>query len=289
MEIKFTKTGKKVGIIEYVNETDIIVQEVFSNDNDGEFLGGQKFVVHELFDHFPIISYEQRELERIKASYRTERKRLEKEVNDNLKEIRELKSVLSARIKWLRNVAKQPFEDEVKKLISRVCDFYECKDMWAGYMEYRGPVVFPFKFEEVNRALDRFEYTCDIPKFDGMRLISIYGVTEGNFDYRIDNYGTGTNCSIDRDKKYFFFSSQQEAIQFVQDWADKKEKYDSYVFEAAKEYGIKLNKDKVREYYNTNKASKYKEYEEKKKQILDIENKLKFIEENCENSINNFC
>lgn len=290
VDYKFTKDGKKVGVLEYVNENDVIVQEVFVNENNEEFLGGPRFVVKELYDYFPAVSWEQRELKRIQDNFRKDKEAIEKDILEKTKEIKKLQKSLEAHVKWMRNVAKQPFEEEIKKIINRLCDFYECKDMWAGYLEYTRPYVFPFKMDEVNKALDRFDYIYhDIPKFDGMRLVSLYGKTEGSFEFRIDHYGGGSNLTIDKEQKYRFFSSKEEAIQFVQDWVDEKEKYTSYVFDLAKEYGIKLNADKVREYYSSSIKSKKDDIDKKNDELTKSRASLKTYEKECEEKIKEYC
>lgn len=290
VEYKFTKDGKKVGVLEQVNENEVIVQEVFVNENGVEFLGGKKFVVDELFDYFPAVSWEQRRLNEIQESFDREKKLLEKDIQDSKRELLKLQSSLRARVQWMRDVAKQPFEDEIKKVISRLCDFYECKDMWAGYIDCGRPYIFPFKFDEVNKHIDRFEgASYDIPRFDGMRLVSLYGKSDGRFEFRIDSYGYGTNNITDREKKYFFFSSQEEATQFVQDWVDKKEEYYSSAFEVARDFGVKLDKEKVREYYSSSIKSEKRYEETKRKELSNSRKRLKNYDAECERIIKELC
>lgn len=250
MEYKFTKDGKKVGIIDYINDTDVIVQEVFINEKDEEFLGGRKFVVQDLYEFFPCISYEQRQLAQIKANYDKDRSELQEKIRNEKAEITKLYESLRGHAKWLRNVAKQPFEDEIKRIINSLCDFFECKDMWVGYFSYYRPIILPFRLDEINKELDRFEYSRDMPRLDAMRLISLYGRSDGTFSYCIDEYGYGASEPAKYQKEVFFFRSKQEALVFVQNWVDKQEKYTSCIFDCQKEYGINLDPQKVSEYYD---------------------------------------
>ena len=119
-DFKYTKDGKKVVVIGFLNKREIIVQEIFVKDDGAEIPAGENFIVTALLDD-PIKSWKEKEIKKIddifaknKATREAELKRLR---NDHDFMVNALKEKIKA-IKDLTNIEDYSWVDEVSNILS---------------------------------------------------------------------------------------------------------------------------------------------------------------------------
>lgn len=242
--IKYTKDGKKVVVIDDLNQTEKIVQEIFVTEDGKEFPSGEKFVAKSLLDE-PAKTWKQMQLDRLEKTYETEKKEWEDKIDELRNKKRIAYDALYERVKWLRNVAENSNEQEFKDAINRLADFLSNKNKWVVIKDCRRYLLKPFSDEGVN-FLDRINRDYDFPRYDSMRLLSLYGSSDGKLSYQIDEYNYGGAV----DKPVMFFRNKKSALSFLQDKIDEEEEYTSDYIEMAHEYGLKLDKKKLDAYNN---------------------------------------
>lgn len=270
-DIKYTTDGKKVVVIGDLNQTEKIVQEIFVTEDGAEIPSGERFVVKALLD-VPAKSWKQKELENLEQRYESEKKEWESKLNKLRNEKEIAYSALNARVKWLRNVAKEPHQQQLKDAISRIADFLSNNNKWIVMKNSHRYTLEPFNDEGVGR-LDEIDcdygYSCR--RYHSMRLLSLYGNCDGNLEYRISQYSDGSGSDTD----VMFFREKEGALNFIQGKIDSLDEYYKETIEMAKEYGLNLNQEKLKAY-----NSKVREYYVKR--ILDAEDVLKNYKKDLE-------
>lgn len=271
--IKYTKDGKKVVVIDDLNQTEKIVQEIFVTEDGKEFPSGEKFVAKSLLDE-PAKTWKQMQLDRLEKTYETEKKEWEDKIDELRNKKRIAYDALYERVKWLRNVAENSNEQEFKDAINRLADFLSNKNKWVVIKDYRRYLLKPFSDEGVN-LLDRINRDYDFPRYDSMRLLSLYGSSDGKLSYQIDEYNYGGAV----DKPVMFFRNKKSALSFLQDKIDEEEEYTSYYIEMAHEYGLKLDKKKLDAYNNKNRQYIINNIKDLEKRLEDAKKDLEnFVE-----------
>lgn len=272
-DIKYTKDGKKVVVIGDLNQTEKIVQEIFVTEDGKEFPSGEKFVEKSLLDE-PAKTWEQMQLDRLEKTYETESKEWEDKINELRDKKRIAYDALYERVKWLRNVAENSNEQEFKDAINRLADFLSNKNKWVVIKDCRRYLLKPFSDEGLN-FLDRINRDYDFPRYDSMRLLSLYGSSDGKLSYQIDEYNYGGAS----DKPVMFFRNKKSALSFLQDKIDEKEEYTSYYIDMAHEYGLKLDKKKLDAYNNKNRQYIINNIKDLEKRLEDAKKDLEnFVE-----------
>lgn len=273
-EIKYTTDGKKVVVIGDLNQTEKIVQEIFVTEDGAEIPSGERFVVKSLLDK-PAKSWKQKELEELEQRYERERKEWERKI-EGLRNEKELSyAALRERVKWLKNVAKEPHQKELKDAISRIADFLSNENKWIVVNDCCNYILEPFNDEGINK-LDRMElgYGSRL-RYESMRLLSLYGSCDGKLSYKINTYSDGSGS----DRDVMFFRNKESALAFIQSKIDEKKEYNSCTIEMAEMYGLKLDKHKLKEYKEGCKKRILNDIESVKKNLDGLQNKLKKLEE----------
>lgn len=270
-DIKYTTDGKKVVVIGDLNQTEKIVQEIFVTEDGAEIPSGERFVVKALLD-VPAKSWKQKELENLEQRYESEKKEWENKLNKLRNEKEIAYSALNARVKWLRNIAKEPHQQQLKNAISRIADFLSNNNKWIVMKGFHRYILEPFNDEGVGR-LDEIgcDYGYSRRRYHSMRLLSLYGNCDGNLEYRINQYSDGSGSDTD----VMFFRDKESALNFIQGKIDSLEEYYKETIEMAKEYGLNLNQEKLKAY-----NAKLREYYVKR--ILDAEDVLKNYKKDLE-------
>lgn len=250
--IKYTTDGKKVVVLADLNEAEKIVQEIFVTADGIEAPAGRKFVVKALLDE-PAKSWRQKELERLEQVYESERKEWEAKIN-KLREEKDLAyAALKARVKWLRNVAKEPHQQELKDAISRIADILANENKYVVVRDYCRYTMAPFNDEGIN-ILDRIDRDFGRTRYDSMRLLSLYGDCSGNLEFRINTYSDGSGD----DRLVMFFRDKKEATEYIQAKINAETEYTRETIETAEAYGLRLDSNKLKAY-----QAKQREYIEK--------------------------
>lgn len=269
MEIKYTTDGKKVVVIGDLNQTEKIVQEIFVTKSGDEIPTGERFIVKSLLDE-PAKSWKEKELEKLEARYDNEKREWESKLNRIVREKQVAYDSLSARVKWLKNVAKEPHQEKLKNAISTLAEFFTNNDKWVFYEDYSTWHLEKFNENGVNRIFDHIERDYGRERFDSMRLLSLYGKSDGDVEWRVSTYydGSGSDTTV------HFFKSEKDATSFIKRKFEKIEEYGSRHFDIAKKFGLKLDENKV-DAFNAKKRERLnKSLEIKRKELSDLENEL---------------
>lgn len=270
-DFKYTTDGKKVVIIGDLNQTEKIVQEIFVTEQGDEIPQGERFVVKNLLDA-PIKSWKEKNLETLEANYEKEKKYWEELTKSVISEKKKVYASLSARVKWLRNVAKEPGSEELKKIINNIADFLSNTDKWIAVKGYRNWELVQYNEDGVNSLFERFEGGYGCPKFDSMRLLSLYGKDDGSLQFRVNDYydGSGSNKDVE------FFKSKEDALLFMQNEFYKVAEYNENILETAKKYNFTLDTEKLENFKNKKKESI-------NKSILNVESQIEKYKKEIEN------
>ena len=244
MEIKYTQEGKKVVVVGELNQNDKIVQEIFLTEIGDEIAQGDRFVERNLLDS-PIKSWKETKLEQLESEFEKEKREWESKIKTLINDKKLVYQSLSARVKWLRNVAKEPDRDmQFIKAINIIASFLDGTDKWVFVEDYNRWHFERFSEDGVNKLFEKYERGYrDNVDFDRMRLLSLFGNSDGNITYKISEYA-GSNSS----KEVEFFKSEEEGLIFLQQKINIIEEYSSDTIKNAEKFNLKLDQDKLKKY-----------------------------------------
>lgn len=251
--IKYTTDGKKVIVLGNLNSTEKIVQEIFIIDGS-EIPSGEHFVVKSLHDA-PAMSWMEKHTKELEA--RCERttlkyKELEKEFYSKTK-------VIKAKLSFIEKLKTNFSEDKLKQLI----------DFISGDIKY---VV-----EEGYSSLSILDFNTAITKrffgdYNGIKLLSIFGDSDGDLSYRINEYrnGDGNWVSIHPCK------TMEEALEILKERFSIviKERFSSNLLKVAKKYNLDIPDEVIKKYNKEKRESLLADIEEEKQRIQEYEKKL---------------
>lgn len=178
--IKFTSDGKKVVVIGNLNAQEKIVQEIFVVDGS-EIPSGEHFVVKSLHDA-PAVSWKEKSLKEIEERY-------EKEYSVRSKELDQMQSkfvlktrIIKEKLIFLEKLEGKLTEDKFTQLI----------DFISGDVKY----IVREEYDDLEIAeYDESIASKDYGRFDSLRLVSIFGKTDGNLSYKMNEYYDGSGSS----------------------------------------------------------------------------------------------
>lgn len=268
-EIKYTTDGRKVVVIGDLNQTDKIVQEIFVTEQGDEIPQGERFVVKNLLEE-PSKSWKEKNLEELEANYEKQKKYWDNLTDSIVIEKRNVYGALKERVKWLKSVAKEPRTEEFKRVINTISDFFTDVDKWILVRKYSSWELVKFNEEGVS-IIDRFDSGYGRRRYDSMRLLSLYGRSDGSIEYRINSYSDGSGS----DDEVVFFKSEKDALEFMQNEFDKVKEYSISYLETAKKYNLKLDSEKLEVYTNKQKEGIKKQIEETKLKLDQLKESLK--------------
>ena len=267
--IKYTTDGRKVVVIGDLNQTEKIVQEIFVTKDGDEIPSGERFVVKSLLD-CPAKSWKEQELAKLEARFDNERKQWE----DRIKKIQDEKELvyksLSARVEWLKQVAKQPHPEALSKVVETLALFLSNSDMWVFYAEYSTWYLEKYDQEGLSRIHDSVDRDYRRYTIDKMKLVSLFGNTEGNFQFKISQYSDGSGSSNDVE----YFKSKEDAMTYIQNRFDSIQSYNDDHLKIAEKFNLKINKTKLSVFRINKKQSILKNIEKTKEALLNYEKSL---------------
>lgn len=181
METKFLSDGRKVVIVGQLNNTETIVQEVFVTEQGDELPGGERFVVKSLHDQ-PVENWLSRE-----------KSRQEKALADAKLKAEQIAKDIDAQrnnLSFWKEMVKQvkAFSEHINE-----ADLDHFSDVMTGQVKFavkRGygiPVI--EKFESYMSSIDNYHGR---KKFEGIRLLSLLGSTNGNIALRVNRWPDGS-------------------------------------------------------------------------------------------------
>lgn len=196
--IKFTADGKKVSIIGKLNQAEWIVQEVFVTKEGAEIPAGENFVVKSLLDA-PAESWKEKSLRELEERYEASKNRLEREreaMERKLSDAIALSKVkANALFAFSRNSDSEQLNILVRFMSGEITHFFDAQ----------GCAILTF-----DEAVTEHDYHRR--SIEGLKLISLFGSSNGDLQYRLHNYSDGSGGS----REVIPFTSYAEAFGYAQ-------------------------------------------------------------------------
>lgn len=206
--IKYTDDGKKVLVVGKLNAEQTIVQEIFVS-NGQEIPSGENFVVKSLHDA-PAESWKTKNLRELEQRYETDRKKLQDRIDAQAKRLYAAEQKARLQANALLAFAEKSNADQLETL----------KKFMAGQITHM--FVDGYRPEIVSWYDDNESYQTDnwhgSFKVEGIKLISLYGSSEGDLSFKINKYRDGSGC----DHECLPAGSYQEALAIAQNFFDRR-------------------------------------------------------------------
>jgi hypothetical protein len=231
VSFKYTKDGKKVSIVGQLNSTEYIVQEIFVTDSGDEIPCGEKFTEKSLFDA-PIKSWKEKDSEEkcLRFSERIEKLKKDSELAN--KKLLEVEKKLSLKKQILMQSDKIINAIEKHNGLALIPDFLSGEIEWIVDHGYTIPKL--INFYDLNMTDDDFSYYRG-KKID-LKLFSIFGDSDGNIKYKINQYGDGSGYWTTIE----FFKGKEDALNRVKELFLKKNHFNTKDIKELIEIGVKF-------------------------------------------------
>lgn len=180
MEIKYTNDGKKVAVLGRLNSAEFIVQEIFVSGGQ-EIPSGENFVVSSLHDA-PAESWKEKNLRNLNERYEEEKKALDVAIGNARRQIKEVEAKARARASAIFAFAKNAEDSQLGVLH----DFLAGEITHFFVSGYR-PRIVGWDDDSLYDADRTYGFRAD-----GIRLVSLFGSSDGRLDYRINKYRDGS-------------------------------------------------------------------------------------------------
>jgi hypothetical protein len=202
---KFLKDGRKVAVISDMDGGQFLVQEVFVEKATGiEAAGGKKFIASELFD-VPVETWHDKQIRVAEERYEARKERIERDdkaLSDRLKNESELvKAKIAAMKEFSSNAAKEQLET-LEAFLAGEIKFLAYPDKWK-------PEIITFDNKIVQK--------CD-GKFEALRLVSLFGRSNGDLSFGINHYRDGSGGW----ETAVPFKDYESALQYMQKKCDEE-------------------------------------------------------------------
>lgn len=206
MEFKYLSDGRKVVVIGQLNNIESIVQEVFVTEQGDEVPSGERFTTKSLHDS-PVVSWAEKRTKEIEAglaSIKIEIMRYEKERDRKYQELKGTCELVKQALLSIESLRNSKFNlDLLAKFISG-----NIKYIIIGDYGYDAPVLF-------EDAMAYYDNDYSRIKFDGIKLITILGRSDGSLEYGIGRYSDGSGSS----RTLYPFETYQDAIEHLKNKA----------------------------------------------------------------------
>jgi hypothetical protein len=204
MEHKYLSDGRKVAVIGQLNNHETIVQEVFVTDAGDEIPSGERFTVKSLHDE-PVLSWKAKRAMEDEAQHKKAKRALE----DLNKQINQKRDVLKG-YQQLAKDALKSIEGITPEDLERLSLFLSGSYRYVVQDSYR--VEPPQKLEEAVFAWD--SWRCE-RRYEGMKLLNVFGRSDGQLSYRINSYSDGSGSWTE----IAFCQTEEEALARVAELA----------------------------------------------------------------------
>jgi hypothetical protein len=274
MSYKYLSNGKKVAVIGKLNNQETIVQEIFVDDKGNEIPSGENFVVKSLHDT-PVMSWEEKNKKSIEESIKNlklEQEKYEKKIREKRQRLEAVSDMVRSSEKMIKSLPEQEL-----KLFSM---FITGTIRYLVIDKYNY-ITKPVEMEENIISWDN--YYGD-RKYDGIKLLSVLGKSNGNLEYRINQYSDGSGSS----EKVHPFSNYSDAVNFIKSKAEgliEENRLGEKEYQICKELDINFTEEQEKKYKNyrlllVNEQTEKKilEVERIKSEINQLLNKKKELE-----------
>lgn len=260
MDYKYTSDGRKVVVIGALNSKEIIVQEVYVCDGS-EIPAGEHFVVKTLLDK-PCETYKAKEEKRLELHI----EKLESERNKLSLEIHKFNTKLlaaTAKLKWVQGIT----EPELRNALDRIMAFLNGEITHILFYKY------DLEIQEVGcDAFARYENDYGNLRFDGIRLISLFGEWNGRLkmDWRINAYRDGSGYN----QEFIPCKSLSEAIEAATQIINAKNYLCDKDYDFCLKYGVPVDEIKNAERIRKKRDDKEEAIAKAREQIARMEAEL---------------
>lgn len=274
MDTKYLSDGRKVVVVGQINNQETIVQEIFVTKSGDEVPSGERFVVRSLHNE-PVISYIEKKKNDINAKIKECEARLEKAKRAN-REAQE-------KLKGMQELVKQAmlFKDKIDfSGFDRLLKFISGSIEWIviDSSAIRPP-------ERFHDEIIKFQNNYGERRFDALKLLSVFGTSDGNIQYNIHQYSDGSGGRYEAHP----FESYEEAIEHIKNREIKKirenKHYSVSSYEKCVALGIEFPQDCVDIIRERAKAELVKveerarkQNEENKKNLKELTQRLKGLQ-----------
>ena len=208
MELKYTKDGRKVAVLGKLNSEEFIVQEIFVTGGQ-EVPGGENFVAKGLLDK-PAESWKEKKLRETEASYERRKKNMENELERAERRLtdatQKAKLRADALMKFEKNAHILQLDTLRQFLYGQITHFY-----MGGY----SPEIFTW---DDMKPFQRETGGFGRAKPEALKLISLFGTSDGNLDFKLHDYSDGSGCSM----TIYPCRSYEEALAYAQKECDEQ-------------------------------------------------------------------
>ncbi len=260
---KYTADGKKVVIIGQINNTDYIVQEIFVTDDGSEIPSGEKFVTKNLLDE-PAKTWLEKRNEELKNK--------EKESLRYLEQISEKTRIEKIKLDSISSAVHSSLK--VKDFIdSELFDTSILANFLCGNIKYL--VIGGYSSWKIVDMIEKTTET-EYGRFNGLKLASILGGSEGDIHYRIHQYSDHSGSS----EEAYPFNTLEDAKEKLKELAIEsvdKNHLSKEQFSYLMEVGVVLDEETLKKYKLYQEELKNKNIEYYKKQIEDFQEKIEII------------
>lgn len=251
--VKYTTDGKKVVVLGDLNSQEKIVQEIFVS-NGVEIPSGENFIVKSLHDQ-PCISWKESEVQKIEEKYqknKSEYDKLERELNDD-------KKLLQNKLSFLRGLNNHFYQSKLDLLI----------DFISGDVKYLVTESYgSIDIEEFNDTI----VSKDGNRFDSIKLLSVFGRTDGDLAYKVNQYNDGSGSW----KTIYPCKTKEEALVLLNDRFNEglKKGLCSRTLKTAEKYNLEIPKNLMEEYKIKEKERILKEIENENVRLKKLQDEL---------------
>jgi hypothetical protein len=195
---KYTTSGKKVVVIGKLNNAETIVQEIYVTEDGAEIPAGEQFVTKSLLDS-PAVTWQEERLKQIEAR----KKEAEREREKLDAELRKTRATAKEHIAAIKAFTRGALREQLQ-----TAEMFVAGEITHIVWErYRGIEICPFDGTLVDTWDGRIE---------GVRLVSLFGRSDGQMDWRINEYrdGSGSWCT------FVPACGEEEALRIAQEMYD---------------------------------------------------------------------
>lgn len=257
MEIKYTSDGKKVGIVGKLNSQETIVQEIFVSAGQ-EIPSGENFVVKSLHDA-PAVSWKVKNAEEEEAECKQRMLVCDKLKKEIRYEHDRLKSLLNS-------IRRYKTDDQFLRVFDSISDFL------TGSVTHLVKLGWSCEITPFIKATAGGEYDRDY-----MKLISLFGGSGGDLQWKIHSYSDGSGGS----ECFIPAKSHENAVEILSNYINSQDKISSYHFAAIGKYGIAINPEKLKEYKDGLEESALALVDRLEKDLIKAKESVLAITQNC--------
>ncbi|KAB0509645.1 hypothetical protein [Pseudomonas moorei] len=206
-DIKYTNDGKKVLIVGKLNSQETIVQEIFVSAGQ-EIPSGENFVVKSLHDA-PAESWKEKNLRELEARYEKDRATLNRNIEEQSKRLGIVREKAKVQADTLLRFVNASDESQLETL-----RLFMAGQITHLFVSGYSPEILSWNDSNEAYDVDSWKGRFNI---EGMKLVSLYGKTDGSLSFHLNQYRDGSGSS----KQIYPATSYEGALLMAQAQLDK--------------------------------------------------------------------